>query len=73
MPLVCKLTSDGTKTLLEHCDLYTRLEKFGETAYRHKHLKSAVRHGGGGVMVWACLAVTYSHCGPFILLYNEIS
>jgi len=26
------------------------------TAYQHKHLIPTVRHGGGGMMIWACFA-----------------
>ena len=33
---------------------------FGEnqTAYQHKHLIPTVKHGGGGLMIWACSAAT---------------
>jgi len=27
-------------------------------AYQHKHLIPTVKHGGGGLMIWACLAAT---------------
>jgi len=28
------------------------------TAYQHKHLILTVKHGGGGLMLWACSAAT---------------
>jgi len=28
------------------------------TAYQHKHLTPTVKHGGGGLMIWACFAAT---------------
>ena len=28
------------------------------TAYQHKHLIPAVKHGGGGLMIWTCVAAT---------------
>ena len=47
----------------------TKVEMFGldaqqyvwrkpNTAYQHKHLIPTVKHGGGGLMIWACSAAT---------------
>ena len=47
----------------------TKVEMFGHnaqqhiwrkpnTAYQHKHLIPTVKHGGGGLMFWACSAAT---------------
>jgi len=29
-----------------------------QQAYQHKHLIPTVKHGGEGVMIWACFAAT---------------
>ncbi len=50
------------------------MEKKG-TANDPKHTASSVKHGGGGVMAWACMAV--SGTGPLIftddLMYDDSS
>ena len=42
------------------------------TAYEHKHLIPTVKHGGGGMMIWACFAVTGpSHLAVFESTMNS--
>ncbi|MEE6512677.1 hypothetical protein FKM82_019812 [Ascaphus truei] len=40
-----------------------------QTAYQHKHLIPAVKHGGGVVMIWASFAAT----GPGNLAVIELT
>ncbi len=51
------------------------MEKKNETANDPKHTASSVKHGGGGVMAWACMAASVT--GPLNfnddLIYDDSS
>jgi len=43
---------------LESIILQRNVWRKPNTAYQHIHLVPAVKHGGGGLMIWACSAAT---------------
>ncbi len=72
---VSKTNNDETKINLY---LSMRKQKYGEkkgTANDPKHIASSVKHGGGGVMAWACMAVSGTGSLNFTndLMYDDSS
>ncbi len=58
--------------------LSMRKQKCGEkkgTANDPKHIASSIKHGGGGVMAWACMAVSGTGSLNFTndLMYDDSS
>ena len=52
------LWSDETKINLYQSDGKAKVWRKKGTAYDPKHTSSSVKHGGGNVMAWACMAAS---------------
>ena len=52
------LWTDQTKVELFGHNAQQHVWRKPNTAYQHKHLIPTVKHGGGGLMMWACFAAT---------------
>jgi len=55
------LRTEQTKVeMVDHNAQQHVWRKLTNTAYQHKHLIQTVKHGEGGLMIWACSAATRS-------------
>jgi len=52
------LWTDETKVKMFGYNAQQHVLRKPNTAYQHKHLIPTVKHGGGGLMIWACSAAT---------------
>ena len=52
------LWTDQTKVEMFGLDAQQHVWRKPNTANQHKHLIPTVKHGGGGLMIWACSAAT---------------
>ena len=51
---ICYFRKERTRNLYGQQHVWRK----PNTAYQHKHLIPAVKHGGGGLIIWACSAAT---------------
>ena len=49
---------DYTKMGMVGFNAQHNIQRKPNTVYQHKHLKTTVKHSGGGLMMWACFAAT---------------
>ena len=63
--------SDESRFTLFQNDGRIRVWRLPNERYKVDCVVSTVKHGGGGVTVWACF--TWNELGPFIRLESKIS